>query len=168
MTPDVFLHIAVEPALWLLSSKLDTPAARALIIAIVLQESELTSRRQAAGGPARGYAQFEKTGIKAVLNHKVAGAHLRTLCGWLDLEPTADALHTAIEFHDVLAVGLSRLLLLTLPYPLPRRGQKDIGWRQYLACWNPGKPRRETWAANFARGWTLAEPVYNGEGEHSS
>ena len=61
MTPAQFLRFAIDPALSLLPPVMDTRAARAMIISICLQESRLQHRRQ-IGGPARGFAQFERGG----------------------------------------------------------------------------------------------------------
>ncbi len=54
MTPAEALASAVVPALSLLPGKMDTPEARVMLLAIGLQESHLTFRRQRPTGPARG------------------------------------------------------------------------------------------------------------------
>jgi hypothetical protein len=64
MTPDLFLRLAVEPALSLLPESLRSTEAKAFLVAIALQESRLTARRQ-IGGPAHGYHQFELGGVEA-------------------------------------------------------------------------------------------------------
>ena len=46
MTPELLLKTAIIPALSLLDPKLDAPAARAMLIAIALQETGLRARRQ--------------------------------------------------------------------------------------------------------------------------
>nr|WP_316904517.1 hypothetical protein [Ralstonia mannitolilytica] len=50
---------AIEPALAILPSAMDTREARVMLLAIGLQESRFMLRRQ-VGGPARGFWQFEE------------------------------------------------------------------------------------------------------------
>jgi hypothetical protein len=76
MKIELFMHHGLTPALSLLPPRMDTPEARALVLAICLQESGgLYNRLQIGGGPARGYPQFEKGakakpgGVYALLNH---------------------------------------------------------------------------------------------------
>ena len=52
---------ALPAACSLLPARMDTRAARALLVAIGLQESRFEHRRQ-IGGPARGFFQFEAMG----------------------------------------------------------------------------------------------------------
>ena len=157
MSPDVFLTTALTPGLSLLPAAMDTPAARALIVAICLQETGLAKRRQLGGGPARGYAQFEPAGVRGVLKHTASAATLRAVCTALDISGNAQAIHRAIEFSDVLTVCCARLLLWTLPAPLPTRGADSDAYGQYLHAWRPGKPRPNDWPTNFAVAWTLIQ-----------
>lgn len=46
-------EIAIRPALALLPAKMDTPAARVMLLAIGLQESRFEHRRQLVGNPPR-------------------------------------------------------------------------------------------------------------------
>lgn len=123
-----------------------------MLLAIGLQESRFEHRRQ-VGGPARGFWQFELGGIRGVLSHKAskepAGGVLDALA--YNRDP-ADS-YQAIEHNDVLACCYARLLLWTLPDPLPKRGEADEGWRQYVEAWRPGKPHRATWDAYFEESW---------------
>lgn len=157
MTPGLFLDLALAPALRLLPSRMDTPEARALIVAIALQESKLLARRQ-FGGPARSYLQFELSGIRGVLTHRATSALAAGICEAVDVAATAASVYVAIEYHDVLACVFGRLLLWTLPAPMPGRDNNEEAWQQYLAAWRPGKPRSADWSANFARAWALVEP----------
>lgn len=172
MTPRRFVDLALTPGLALLPPALDTPAARALILAICLQESELKHRRQKPHGKARSYAQFEPTGITGVFKHRRSGELALQLCYDLDISPRTAAVHTAIEFSDLLCVGFARLLLWTLPQRLPRQDEHENGWLQYLSAWRPGAasdPERaaETyarWPGNYALAWAtiLAGPMNDG------
>lgn len=180
MTPDLFIEIGMDPALRLLPPQMDSPAARAFVLCVCFHESELTARRQKGGGPARGYPQFEKAGVSGVFTHNASRTHASTICAILDIKPVVATVHSAIEFNDILAVAFSRLLLWTVPDPLPHRGQPDVAWEQYLFAWRPGAvltnaedhpdriALRQKWFRNFAKAWDIVAPVYNSEGEHSS
>ena len=155
MTPELFAEIGLSSALGLLPALMDTADARALVLAICLQESGLEARRQMGGGPARGYPQFELTGIEGVLTHYATRDHARRLCLALDIGPTGPAVYEAIEYNDVLAAGFARLNLWWLPQRLPEQTMPDVGWTQYLQTWNPGKPRLASWDENWTRAWSV-------------
>lgn len=153
MTPETFLEIALLPALAILPDKMDSPEARAQVIAICLQESRLEHRRQ-IGGPARGFAQFELGGgVRGVLNHPATKTLIRNVLDELAYDHVADTSYHAIEHNDVLACCYARLLLWTLPQPLPGRGEADEAWEQYLEAWRPGKPHRQTWNGFYEQAW---------------
>ena len=157
MAPETFLANALIPALRLLPPKMDTPAARAMVLAICLQESRMKYRRQ-LGGPARGYAQFELGGgVRGVLTHPASQAHIKYVLTALDYDPMSDpaACYQAIEHNDILAAAFARLLLWTLPTPLPMRGDAQGGWDTYIAAWRPGKPHRDTFDAFYDQAWSL-------------
>lgn len=143
---------AINPALRLLPPGMDSPEARVMLLAIGLQESRFTSRRQIGGGPARGLWQFErgskasKGGCWGVFLHTASREHLRRLCVARDVEFTPDSIYSQLEFDDVLAAGVARLLLFTDPKRLPVVGDTEAAWDLYaLRTWNPGKPHRATW-----------------------
>ena len=157
MTPEFFLESPLKGALKLLPAAMDSPAARAMVIAICLQESQLRFRRQ-VGGPARGYAQFEQGGgVRGVLAHPTSMTHAKVVCASLDLQPTVTAVYPALEQNDVLVAAFARLLLWTLPDALPTKDNPEVGWQQYIAAWRPGKPHRETWDAYYAQAWAMVE-----------
>lgn len=153
MTPELFNRIVLTPALGLLPSHMDSPAARAMIVAICLQESRLRHRKQ-IGGPARGFAQFERGGgVRGVLMHPATKDHAAAVCVQLSYTPTPEVVYDALSDNDVLAAVFARLLLWTLPQALPGPGEADKGWQQYLSAWRPGKPHPETWAAFYDEAW---------------
>lgn len=127
-----------------------------MLLAIALQESRMTHRRQANFGPARSFWQFEKGGVRGVMKHKLSRDPLehalRTLRYEAQIGQTA-LLHQAIENNDVLACIFARLLLWTLPDALPGQHAAEIAWAQYLSAWRPGKPHRETWDALYSEAW---------------
>lgn len=157
MTPELLLHVAIVPALELLPSQMDTPNARAMLLAIALQESRCRHRRQYRG-PARGFWQFERDGgCKGVLTHHASKPHIADVLAQLSYPVTDDATvpYTAIEHNDVLAAACARLLLWTLPGSLPGQHDPDAAWAQYLAAWRPGKPHRKTWDDFYAMAWDV-------------
>jgi len=155
MQPDTFVMTALRPAFYLLPGKMDTREANAFIVAIALQESGLKKRRQLGAGPARSYLQFEKAGIRGVLKHQATTTLARDVCVALDVAVNPISIHRAMEFQDVLAVCFARLLLWTVPLPLPTEAEVRESYAQYLTAWRPGKPREKDWAANYQQAWDL-------------
>lgn len=153
MTTELFLRLAVDPALALLPEAMGTPSARALLVAIALQESDLQARRQHFG-PARSYFQFETGGIAGVLTHPASRSIATRVCEALDVAPNIQSVYAAIEYHDVLAVVCARCLLWTSPLALPDRTSSPAAWRLYTATWRPGTPRPDAWGANFSGAWS--------------
>lgn len=149
---------AIEPALSLLPARMDSSRARAMLLAIGLQESRFEYRRQMNNGPAKGFWQFERGGgVKGCLNHPASAPHLRTLCDARGVEFSAQAVWDAIEHDDVLAAGLARLLLWTDPRSLPEPDDVDGSWDLYLRTWRPGKPHFRTWAGFYMQAWEAVE-----------
>ena len=144
----------IPAALALLPPRMDTPSARACLVAIGLQESEFRARRQGRGGPARGFWQFEFGGaLLNVLTHARTKAHALTVCEALAVTPAASACFDALEHNDVLAAAFARLQLWQDPSPLPAADDPAAGWRLYLDAWRPGQPRPATWSSNYRRAW---------------
>lgn len=150
--------LIVPAALELLTPEMDSPEARAMLLAIGLQESGFLERRQLDGGPARGFWQFERGGGTAgVLSHPSSRALSHKVLTELRYEPVVSLVHVALEHNDILAAAFARLLLWTLPDKLPKRGQPWVAWAQYLKAWKPGEPRRATWSAYYTRAWELTD-----------
>ncbi|OAS91966.1 hypothetical protein A6I77_04035 [Achromobacter xylosoxidans] len=150
MTVDTIVADAVTPVLALLPAGMGTQAARVMLLAIDLQESRFVHQRQ-IGGPARGFWQFEKGtcasrgGVWGVYLHPASNDRLAALCEARNVSCDPDAIYAALEYDDVLAAGVARLLLWTDPKALPRIGYADEGWVLYLRIWRPGHPHRSTW-----------------------
>ena len=157
MTPELYRDLILVPTLTsgILPARMDSPMARVMMVAIALQESNLSARRQGGGGPARGFHQFERGsrdnrgGVWGVFNHRATRDIARDACERLHIRPVYDSAHIALEFCDPLDLALSRLLLWTLPQALPET--EADGWRQYREAWRPGRPRVEAWPANWRR-----------------
>ena len=157
MTPRLLVDNAVLPALRLLPVEMGSPAAMAMMVAIGLQESELSARRQKGGGPARGYWQFEQGGgVRGVLHHPASKPHIRTVLAALDYDTVDEHVcYAAIEHNDILAATFARLLLWTLPQAMPPIEAPQVGWQAYIQAWRPGKPHRDTWDQYFDEAWGI-------------
>lgn len=172
MTPETFVDTVIDPALALLPARMDSPEARAMLVAIALQESGLTARVQLleawepwwasrpgpASGPARGLWQFELGGgVAGVLGHSASQPFALPILDELLYPADAHIIHEALAHNDVLACVFARLLLYTLPRPLPQRGDEAESWRQYMSAWRPGKPHPSTWSANYTMAWQAVD-----------
>jgi len=130
-----------------------TARSNVLLLAIGLQESRFTHRRQIKG-PARGFWQFEAGGgTKGVLTHpgtRVVANQLvrKQLKGRAYSYPRVNEF---LAYSDVLACAFARLLLWSDPAPLPALGDGEGAWQYYLRNWRPGKPHRETWDGLYRR-----------------
>lgn len=145
----------IDPALCILPPMMTSRRARAMLLAIGMQESRLVHRRQ-INGPARGLWQFERGGgVAGVLRHPATQAHAETVCWRLGNAGTTAAVYHQLEHDDVLAACFARLLLWTLPGVLPDRGDTDGAWDQYIVAWRPGKPHRHTWDKFYEDAWEV-------------
>lgn len=155
-----FVNAFVLPAAFaLLPPKMDTPQARAQLLAIGLQESRFAHRRQLSSGPARSFWQFELAGgVAGVLTHASTKTHIECVLDTLCYPPAASACFDAIEHNDILAAVFARLLLYTTPGPIPAAGFPHKAWALYVNAWCPGKPHPDTWDACYAQAWGLVAP----------
>lgn len=143
---------AITSALSMLPAAMDTPQARVMLLAIGLQESRFTHRRQMVGnpprptGPAKGFWQFERGGgCKGVVTHLASRYWMHKVCEACKVPFNATAIWHGIEHDDVLAAAAARLLLFTDPRRLPEIGDVSGAWNLYIRTWRPGKPHRQTW-----------------------
>jgi hypothetical protein len=155
-TLDYLFRRVIPAASDLLPEKMRSVESTAMLLAIALQESEAMHRRQ-LGGPARGFWQFERSGVVGVRQHKATHDHLTNALTTLRYAQTTttSVLQSTLADNDVLACVFARLLLWTLPATLPNSAESDEGWRQYLEAWRPGKPHPEKWPTNYARAWAI-------------
>lgn len=131
----------VPAAMSLLQPRFNTAPARAMLMAIGLQESRFSKRKQ-EGGPARGFWQFEEGGgIAGVLVHPSTKPLIEPVLATMRYLPRD--CYQAVADNDVLACVFARLLLWTHPKPIP--SEPDPAWLYYIGTWRPGKPHRETW-----------------------
>lgn len=153
MKPITLLNMAILPALKELQDQhgiqYSAHAAR-FMLAIALQESNLSARRQvvasgAEAGPAASFWQCEQGGaVKGVLEHHAVASKMKAICEAYNVLPTAAGLWEAIRYQDIVAACVARLLIYTLPGALPQT--QDEAWAQYLSAWRPGKPKPDKWA----------------------
>ena len=147
-------HI-IEPSLRILPPMMTSDAAKAMLLAIGMQESRLTHRKQ-IGGPAMGLWQFERGGgVAGVLRHPATQVHAAEVCWRLGNAGTTASVYHGLASDDVLAACFARLLLWTLPVPMPERGDVVGAWGQYIAAWRPGKPHPATWADFYREAWDV-------------
>lgn len=153
MNPELTFNFGpLSDALDMLPPRMDTPAARVLLLATALQESRLIHRRQLVGnpprptGPAKGFFQMEQGGgVLGVLRHRASRDMMLGICKAKDIPPTSRAVWDAIENDDVLACYSARLLYWTDSRPIPDVGDADSMWDYYMRVWRPGKPHHQTW-----------------------
>ena len=137
---------AIAPALVMLPSRMASPEARVLMLAICGQEADFHHRWQVVDrarphvmGPARGLWQFERGGgVKCVLTHERTRALAANVCRLRGISATVDAVYNRLHEDDILAAAFARLLLWTNPNALPAIGQEEAAWQLYLREWRPG------------------------------
>lgn len=150
-------------AFQLLPLALDTPEARAFVLAIGLQESEFRDRVQRPykigwrPGPARGFWQFERGGgaCTGLLALERTRPLVERVCEVLHYDVDPQALWEGAQHNDVLACALARLLVFSLPHRLPTRDERELAWEQYLEAWKPGRPHPEKWPRCHWHAWSL-------------
>jgi hypothetical protein len=154
---------AISPALALLPPAMDSRLARVLLLTIGLQESQYLTRVQMAGGPARGYWQFEhgtpatRGGVTGVYLHKATAELLNQVCNERGHAFVVTDIYNALTWDDVLAAALARLLMWTDPHPLPT--DSAGGWDMYMRTWRPGKPHPARWPGYYQRATSVVQPA---------
>lgn len=149
------LTAVVNPGLALLPKEMTSLQAKAMLLAIGLQESRFIYRKQ-INGPARGFYQFEKDGgIKGVLQHASTKPFIKPILKQLGYAYSVELCYNAVNFDDPLATVFARLLLWTLPDALPEKQEHELAWQQYIEAWRPGKPHRHTWNDFYNQAWEV-------------
>ncbi len=139
----------INAALAMLPKRMTSDQARIMLLAIGLQESRFEHRHQ-IGGPAHGFWQFESGGgVRGVMAHANTRKHAAELCVARQVPFIRSFVFDALEFDDMLAAGMARLLLWSDPWPMPANDDPQAGWDLYLRTWRPGKPHRQTWDAFY-------------------
>ena len=140
------LKLVVDPGLAMLPKKMDSKESRILLLTIGQQESRFEHRAQ-IGGPAKGFYQFENGGgVRGVINHHSTRKYALSVLKELEIDKKEA--YYAIQYNDVLATVFARLLLYSVPKPLPKpTDDPDAFWNYYIEGWRPGHPHRETFDA---------------------
>jgi len=149
MTPQDALKTIIRLALAELPAKMQGERAEVMLLAIGLQESRFIYRKQIMG-PARGFWQFERSGVQGVLSHPASDKIALKLCEDYAAN-SAESVHILLEQQDKLACQFARLLLWTDPRPLPLIGEVMDAWQYYIRNWRPGKPHFKTWGDLYAQ-----------------
>jgi hypothetical protein len=153
------LQVVIFPGLALLPRHMTSLEAIAMLLAIGLQESRFTHRRQ-IGGPARGFYQFEHGGgVKGVLQHRSTMGIICNILDRLEYDRNTSTSYNAIEHNDTLATVYARLLLWTLPAALPGKDDDEWAWEQYIEAWRPGRPHRDTWSGFYRQAWAICSTI---------
>lgn len=152
---DTILHKAINPALLALPRAMDSETARVQLLATGAQESGYNWRAQivhgqpGAKGPARSFWQIERPTVQLVIQNDATQAQMAHLCRLHKVPLDSSLIHARIEFDDVLAAGVARLIYWADPRPLPTlQSSHEETWQCYLHNWRPSRPRRETWDAH--------------------
>lgn len=151
------LHIdrtVLRPAMEYLPSRMDSPQARVMLLAICGQEADFQHRWQVVDmarphvrGPARGLWQFERGGgVRGVLTHHASKDLAQEVCRERGVFVGIDAVYQRLSEDDLLAACFARLLLWTNPNALPPIGAEEAAWNLYLREWRPGAFTRGTQA----------------------
>jgi hypothetical protein len=156
-------EFTLPAAFMLLPPVLDSPEARALVLAIGLQESDYRDRVQKPQqvgwrpGPARGFWQFERGGgaCTGLLERERTRPLVERVCEVLRYDVDPQGLWEGAQHNDVLACALARLLLFSLPHRLPTRDQPELAWAQYLEAWKPGRAHPDKWPRCHWHAWSL-------------
>lgn len=148
--PASLATVRSEIILRALPAAMATPEAQVMLLAIGLQESRFKTRQQ-AGGPARGFWQFERGGVRGVLKHPSSKGKAVAFCAAAGVEPSESMVYGMLDKDDLLACQIARLLLWTDPKPLPALGRQDEAWDYYRRNWRPGKPHPQTWPELYQR-----------------
>lgn len=153
MSPALFRDLIIVPTLSAMREGRVHDRAT-LLIAIAIQESGLTCRRQTPRGPARSWWQIEPLTAIDTLQRYPSAQRLVSELGYHVRR--GENISAILEWCDAgacaIAAGIVRLCPLALPaIPLsaPIVGAKEECWRYYLRAWRPGKPRPERWGEAF-------------------
>ncbi|MDO8908916.1 MAG: hypothetical protein Q7W55_10535 [Pseudohongiella sp.] len=167
MNAQTYHDLVVPAAARFFPASFNSLEARALVIAIGLQESEFKHRRQLVRGfrdwwksvttPAAGFQQFERIGISEVLRHNASRKMALTVLEQFGYPEDVDTIHEALVHNDLLCAVWSRLALWRHPDPLPGEHEMARAWNYYLRIWAPGIPHPEKWEACWREAWRIVK-----------
>lgn len=161
MNLHLLIRECINPALEFLPANFDSLNARILMGATCIQESDLIYRRQVKG-PAVSFAQFERIGIKDVLERPTSAKLAAEACKFHNTAPTVNAVYERFKTPegDILAMIFTRLNYWNNTKPLPQfnsRSSEPLFWDYYKTTWRPGKPHLDRWPRSFWRAYGAFE-----------
>lgn len=145
------------PALKFLPPQLDSINVRVLLLSIGFQESGFVSRVQVKDDNmqddivGKGFYQFTYIACKDVYEFQTNRFNFLDILNQLRIQNSARAVHTAIQFHDILATITARIFLYQSPLSVPCCDDYKSMWYIYKSRWRPGRPRRENWDTHCKR-----------------
>jgi hypothetical protein len=166
LTWHIYTH-TLPAALSLLPGKMDSPQARAQMMAIGLHESGFVARQQGGTkkkpgeGPAKSFWQFEKNGgVAECLTDPIIKPILLPILDLLGYPRwTAADIHEAMEHNDTVAAVMTRLLLWKDPRTMAESNEPQKGYVIYLARWRPNpdaaKRHAPEWPGHFKSAWEI-------------
>ena len=140
MTPTDFYRTILAPAAEFCAPILaarDCPEARCMLLAIAGQESGWRNIHQ-DGGPAVDPWQHEIGSIRALKLNITTQRYMHSMARAVGCGTDPDSIYAALLGDMRLAYGCARLLLWTVPQPLPAIGDHTETLRQYRWTWRPG------------------------------
>ncbi|MDR3012719.1 MAG: M15 family metallopeptidase [Chitinispirillales bacterium] len=174
MSKEILINV-IDPALAELAEGgvRVTDAARGMLYAAGLQESNLTARFQAMPassavrkGEGRGLWQMRVDDVNRVLVGGSTRARAETAANGYAGSVNPHAVWATLEYDDILAAIFARLMLWPDPAALPEpTGANERGaWDYYVRCWRPAPPRQQDWTAN----WRAAVEAVGGQAAPST
>jgi peptidoglycan L-alanyl-D-glutamate endopeptidase CwlK len=159
MSKEILVNV-IDPALAELAALgvRATDAARAMLYAAGLQESNLTARFQAMPaasavrkGAGRGLWQMRPDDVNRVLSGNSTRERSETAANKHVGSVNPHAVWATLEYDDILAAIFARLMLWPDPaaLPAPAAANEQAAWDYYVRCWRPAPPRQQGWAANW-------------------
>ena len=173
MSREILVKV-IDPALAELAASgiRATDAARAMLYAAGLQESNLSARFQAMPaesvvhkGAGRGLWQMRPDDVSRVLTDNSTRERSETSANKYVGSVNPHAVWETLEYDDVLAAIFARLMLWPDPaaLPAPTVANEQAAWDYYVRCWRHSPPREQSWAAN----WRAAVENVGGQAEQS-
>ena len=159
MSKDILTNV-INPALTELaqSGVSVTDAARAMLYAAGLQESNLSARFQATPassalrkGAGRGLWQMRIDDVSRLLTTNSTKERSEAISNKYVGSVHPHAVWATLEYNDVLAAIFARLMLWPDPaaLPAPAAVNERAALDYYIRCWRPNSPREKDWTVNW-------------------
>ncbi|KKN90071.1 hypothetical protein LCGC14_0231840 [marine sediment metagenome] len=155
--PIQFLQDVIGPTLTHLAAmepRLDTPAARALLLGTAIQESHLSAYKQLGGGPAMSFFQIEPATFEDIFDRYLSRPDKSALRGAVRalLIPAFEP-GEQLDTNQHLACAIARIRYWMVPERMPRPDDIDglaVYWKLHYNTTGGGGSASE-WALNFRK-----------------